>query len=613
MQQDQSLIISALTKLVEQGNGKACQAQAQDYIKRYGSDGQVLHLLGVAYHLQNNNQQAEKAFKQAVQLAPDYADLRANFGVVLRILGKYDESLEQWEQLRRINPDDARVSIGTSECLNGLGKTQEAAAFLQDIIKKDPTNVQSLNALGNTYWAMDMRNESAECFQQVLRIDSDNVIAHSNLALLHHDVGRMEQATYHYDIAIKLGPNAPEARNNRAIMWLELGQFEKAQQEFKAILQRWPEFVDASSNLALSYSRLGKPKIAVKMYKDIIKKFPQQHQFKSNFAKALLVTGDFIRGWAENEWRWQSRTMVIAQRPFVVAQWAGEPLEGKTLLIHAEQGYGDSLQFARYLPLIMQLPSPPKSLIFEVQEPLVPLMQYSLEQYGVEVIERIEAFPEISKDIIFDMHCPLLSLPMVFKTQLLTMPVFTAYLHARDDTINLPKILQFDTNLRVGLVWAGAARKFDPKCYLLDQRRSIELTKLYPLLELQQKYDVSFFSLQLDEPREQLGDIEDALRPVDLMDNVQDFSDTATLINGLDLVISVDTAVVHLAAGLGKPVWLLNRFDHCWRWLDHGENTIWYHNMRLYRQTQNNSWPLLIDRVASDLKQLLRQLEKIAA
>ncbi|MEM7070906.1 MAG: tetratricopeptide repeat protein [Pseudomonadota bacterium] len=609
--QDLNKIVQSIQTANSANDHARCKQHILDYIDHYGEGSDILHFLGVVYHRQKDNEKAAQCLEKSLSMKSD-DDVRVNFAVMLREIGQYQKAYQQWEIIQKNNPDEPRCFLGFSEILAALGEYEKAFEPLEQMLGKYPDHIQCLNQMGVLLVKMNKRNEAAECYQKVLKLDPKDVAAHGNLALLHHDVGRIEQATYHYEKAIEFGPDMPEAPNNIATMWLESGDFERARDAWYAMGKKWPDFVDAHCNLALSWVRLRQPEKAIEIYKWVEEKFPKHTQHRSNYAKALLVSGQFEQGWQANEARWNSRTMVIAQRHFSRPQWEGEPLDGQIILIHCEQGYGDSLQFARYLPLLMQLPyGKPSCIIFEVQEPLVELMQKSLQDYGVEVVSRIESFPAISEDVVFDVHCPIMSLPKIFRSKLETTPSFTTYLSVPKNKKNLFNVLPSELKAKyyIGLVWAGAARKFDPKCFLLDQRRSIKLKQLEPLLSLQKQYDVRFISLQMDEPALQIKDLSEDIRPFDVMAHVRDFGDTAGLLEHLDLVVSVDTAVAHLAAALGRPVWMLNRFDQCWRWMIEGYDTVWYYNMRLYRQHKNNDWATLIREVTNDVDHMFTQLQ----
>jgi hypothetical protein len=304
---------------------------------------------------------------------------------------------------------------------------------------------------------------------------------------------------------------------------------------------------------------------------------------------ALLADGDFAAGWREYEWRLKKPQRITSVRPFLQPQWHGEAAEGRRLLIHPEQGYGDTLQFCRFAALATARGF---HVTLEVQRPLVRLLQ-SLGGVA-QVVGRGDELPE------FDVHCPIMSLPLALGTTLETIPAAPAYLHA-----NVQQVARWRRRLavmepihdrrtaRIGLVWAGSPRLNSPRATAVDRRRSMPPDRWAPLFEIK---GLAFFSLQKDGPSAGGAPI------IDLMGEMDDFADTAALIANLDLVIAVDTAVAHLAAALGKPVWLLERFDSCWRWLRGRRDTPWYPHMRLYRQPSAGGWESVMSEIACDLK-----------
>jgi hypothetical protein len=296
-----------------------------------------------------------------------------------------------------------------------------------------------------------------------------------------------------------------------------------------------------------------------------------------NLAVALLARGEMAEGWREYEWRWQTAGMVASRRDFAQPQWHGEAAEGRTLLIHAEQGLGDTLQFCRYGALAA---ARGLRVVMEVQRPLVRLLRGVA---GVDwVVARGEDLPA------FDFCCAMQSMPLAVGTTVATIPSAPSYLCA-----DLVEAAIWGERLaaagrlgpRVGLAWAG-----DP-AMVRDGRRSLAAERLAPLLALQ---GLQFFSLQKGGSPADVG-------LTDFMDEMEDFADTAALVANLDLVISVDTAVAHLAAALGKPVWLLDRFDPDWRWLLGRRDSPWYPSMRLYRQPKPGDWGSVLAEVAADL------------
>jgi TPR repeat/Glycosyltransferase family 9 (heptosyltransferase) len=334
---------------------------------------------------------------------------------------------------------------------------------------------------------------------------------------------------------------------------------------------------------------------AVTAYDHAIAIRPDFAHARFNLGAARLLSGDFARGWEEYEWRWDTEQLVAAKRNFAQPQWRGSnDVAGKTVFIHAEQGLGDTLQFCRYVPGVAARGA---RVIFEVPKPLLTMM--GTLRGAVEIVATGEPLPD------FDIHCPLLSLPLAFATRLETIPSQTPYLAAPDD-----KIAAWRDRLgerkrpRVGLVWAGNPRKELPGSNRIDQQRSIRFDQLAPVLDVA---GCEFYSLQKgDDAVMQLRASALRDRVVDWTDELQDFSDTAALIENLDLVIAVDTSVAHLAGALAKPFWLLNRYTTCWRWLLDRDDSPWYSTARQFRQDDRRDWNDVMARVQAALLHFVR-------
>jgi hypothetical protein len=301
-----------------------------------------------------------------------------------------------------------------------------------------------------------------------------------------------------------------------------------------------------------------------------------------------LLHGDFEHGWPEYEWRWKTRDFSSGRRPFTQPQWDGGSLNGRTILLHAEQGLGDTLQFIRYAPLVAEAAG---NIVVECPAPLKRLLRHSLRQ--VPVLSKGEPLPP------FDIHCPMLSLPLACRTTLANIPRQVPYLNADSELAAhwQGKLVSQRELLKVGLAWAGN------KAHKNDRHRSIELSTLAPLGEVPH---VSFISLQKGEPAKQATRAPAGITLFDWSNELGDFADTATLIANLDLIISVDTAVAHLAGAMGKPVWTLLPFVPDWRWLLEREDSPWYPTMRLFRQSAPGDWSGVITRVVGALLRFAR-------
>jgi tetratricopeptide (TPR) repeat protein len=337
----------------------------------------------------------------------------------------------------------------------------------------------------------------------------------------------------------------------------------------------------------------------LKRFEDALASYDRAVELRPDFAEAhnnealcRLLIGDFDRGWEKNEWRWETEQLKDARRNFTQPLWRGSnEITGKTILLHAEQGYGDTIQFCRYVPLVLKCGA---RVVLEVPKPLHALM--GTLPGDALIVTRGDPLPK------FDFHCPLLSLPLAFRTRLETIPSEMPYLSAFESkTTSWCDRLGKHEKPRVGLVWAGNARKELPNA---RSERNIEFDRLAPLFDVTQCH---FFSLQKgDDAVAQLRNSPLRHHLIDWTDALLDFSDTAALIENLDLIISVDTSVAHLAGALRKPFWLINRHNTCWRWLRDREDSPWYPTARLFRQDETREWGNVIARVRAALHDYVR-------
>jgi len=394
-----------------------------------------------------------------------------------------------------------------------------------------------------------------------------------------HEAGRYEQALLVYDDATSRWPSLALLWNNRGNTLLELARYAEAAESYRHALQLAPELHDARIALASCLHSLGYLNEAQAACDIVLQAVPGHAEAHWNQALLLLLQGNYAMGWQEYEWRWKKRRFTSPSRPFMQPQWQGEPLTGKTILIHAEQGLGDTLQFCRYLP---SLAASASQVVFECHPQLTALME-TLSP-GLTIVAKGQPLPP------FDCHLPLMSLPRLFGTTLETIPAAVPYLQPPPERLSFWRsvVPERNGNVRVGLCWA---RKRFP-----DPDRCCPATLLDGLSVCA---GVEYYSLQLDT----FGLGRPSLQLVDLTSQLLDFADTAALVSQLDLVISVDTAVAHLAGALGLPCWLLLSTDVDWRWLLRREDSPWYPTLRLFRQQQPGNWAEVLERVVLALQE----------
>jgi len=460
------------------------------------------------------------------------------------------------------------------------GLTDAAIAAFQRCAVLVPNHAAVHYNLGNALAGAGRTVEAVDALLACLRIAPDFGPGYVNLANALRHLALLDQAQAMAELGVRHLPDVPEARLCLGAVLHDQGAFAAAAAVYRAVLLDVPGHAGALSSLGNSLRAMGRLDAALAAHGQAVAAAPDDAEIRFSRATALLAAGDFAEGWAEYEWRW--RRAEVRPRGFGEA-WRGEDIAGRTILLHAEQGLGDTLQFVRYAPLVAARGA---WVVLEVQASLVRLMG---TLPGVaQVVARGDALPA------FDVHCPLLSLPRAFRTRLGNVPADVPYLCAEPAAAAAFRVRLPDGGLRVGLAWAGSPHTDHAMTHLMDRRRSVGLAALGGLGDVA---GVHWVSLQKDAP----APLPDGLTVIDLMREVTDFADTAALVGALDLVISVDTSVAHLAGALGRPVWLLSRFDGCWRWLHGRDDSPWYPGMRIYRQEQPHDWAGVIERVRADL------------
>ncbi|MBI2353871.1 MAG: glycosyltransferase family protein [Deltaproteobacteria bacterium] len=432
-----------------------------------------------------------------------------------------------------------------------------------------------LHALGVGLLGAGRVREAAFQFAKALGMAPDHCDASICLGHCLHLLGRFEEALAVYDKMLERSPAIAVVWNNRGNTLLEMRRYAEAAESYSRALELAPDLHDARVAQGTCYQSLGLPADAMAACDAVLAAAPDHAEAHWNRALLLLLKGDYREGWREYEWRWQKRGFTSPRRDFPQPRWQGEPVGGRTVLIHAEQGFGDTLQFCRYIPLVAALGA---RVVFECHPPLVTLMQGL--SGNVEVVALGQPLPS------FDLHLPLLSLPVIFDTTVETIPNAVPYLSAPPERLPFWRGLAADEGrLRVGLCWAG-------KSYP-DPGRSCPAELLAPLAEVA---GVSWYSLQMGWE----GAL--PLPLTDLTGHIRDFGDTAALIAQLDLVITVDTAVAHLAGAMGKPTLVMLPHAPDWRWLLERGDTPWYPTLRLIRQAEPGAWRDVVRRVSDVLR-----------
>jgi len=470
--------------------------------------------------------------------------------------------------------------------MNGVTNAQAgnfsiAIQYLQEVIENNPTHIGAYYNLGNVYRDTGHIDKAVSCYKKVLQLNPMYSDAYVNLGILFRAKGSIDLELGCYQKAIQINPNAIGAYYNLGHAYREIGRFDESLACYQKVLQLDPNNVNAYMNLGLVLRIKGRHHETKDCYQKVIELNPNDANAHWNLSNVLLLLGDFEQGWKEFDWFRKTDDCLRRQRNFPQPLWDGFDLEGLTILLHAEEGFGDTIQFIRYATLVAMRGA---TIIIESQKELTSLLR---NIKGIKsVISHGEKLPD------FDVHCPLMSLPRVFNTNLDNIPVNIPYLTADSELATEwgKKILQDNSKLKTGLVWSGGGLPFKKSC-------SLEIFS--PLADLQ---NITFYSLQKGAPAKQAENPPIGMRLIDYTNDFKDFSDTAAFIQNLDLVITVDTAVAHLAGALGKPVWTMLPFVPDWRWFLEREDSPWYPTMRLFRQPSLGDWESVIEMILKELE-----------
>ena len=541
----------------------------------------ILSAQGLAFHQAGRLADAEKIYNTVLAIQPDHFDCLHFLGVIFHQRGKHADAVRHINLALKRDPKNAFALNNRGNALLELKRFDEALASYDQALAELPDYPDALCNRSAALHELNRYEEALATCDRTIAMRPDYAEAHSNRGNTLKEMGRYEEALESCDRALALLPNFAAAHLNRGNALFELKRFDEALASFDRAIALRPDYVEALTNRGVTLHDLKRFDEALASYDRAITVRPDYAEAHYREAMCRLLIGDFRRGWEKHEWRWESRQLNNVKRNFSRPAWLGlgsGELAGKTILLHAEQGFGDTIQFCRYAPLIAEHA---ERVILEVQSPLCELMS---DLPGVaQIVSSGENLPDV------DFHCPLLSLPLVVGTILSKTP----YLRASHTSVtSWNGRLGFGTRPQIGLAWAGAATHKN------DHNRSIALGSFLPSLS---NVEATFVSLQQEVRARDLVALQSRADILHFGDELKSFADTAALISNMDLIISVDTSVAHLAGALGKPVWVLLPFIPDWRWLLDREDSPWYPTMRLFRQDDTRRWDNVIARIRDAL------------
>ncbi len=533
----------------------------------YNNRGSILHQL-------QNFQAALGNFDDAIAIDSNYAEAYYNRGLVLEDMGRFSEALGNFQNAISLKPDYAKAYFNLGNVLINLDRIADAVTSYGLALNYKPDYLEAFVNRGNLLKDLKRFPEAIEHLQQALALDPESAMIHYNLGLAYYDSYQYDKALGYYETAISLAPDLVEAYNNLGRVLQQLNQYQAAFDNYETALAIDPHDIIAINNLGTLYKDMQKLAEAEASYQLAIELKPDDPDAYWNISLVKLLSGNYLEGWRLYEWRWQTEYKKDISR-FQQPVWLGEEnINGKTLLVYPEQGYGDFIQFCRYVALLQDAGA---RVVLGCPKPLLSLL--TTLKGPVTLIEKGQQLPD------FDLQCPIMSLPLAFQTRLENIPTAIPYLYAdADKQQGWQQQLGNDKRIKIGLVWSGSTTHKN------DFNRSIPVELLAPLLAL----PVEFHCLQKEVRPEDVAKIA-ALSQMQLhQESLEDFSDTAALISVMDLVISVDTSVAHLTGALGKPVWILLQYAPDYRWLLHKNDSPWYPTATLFRQTSPGDWSEVI-------------------
>jgi tetratricopeptide (TPR) repeat protein len=585
-QQPEAMCLLGLAE-IQLGNIERGRACVEEALRLRPDWPEALHNLGHALLNRQKLDEAADCFRRALKGKPGFVAAEYSLGIALHFQGKLDEAAASYRRVLQLKPEhfDAHNNLGVA--LQSKGQLDEAICSYRRLLELKPDYAEGHNNLGAVLRATGKLDEAIASFRRALQLKPGYAEAHNNLGAALRAQGGPDEAIACYRRALEAKPDYAEAYFNLGVALQHQGKLDEAIAAYRSSLERKPDGADAHYNLGAALHFQRKLDDAGAYYDTALKLRPDYPDAHHNRSMLSLLLGDFEHGWPEYEWRWQ--TAQLTEPDFLQPRWDGGALGSRTILLYVEQGFGDTMQFIRYASLVKKR-NPLATVVVECEQQTVNLLSHCT---GIDrLIGQGDDLPR------FDVHSPLLSLPNILKTSLQTIPGDVPYVFAEPKLVShWRNHLQELSGLRIGINWEGGAGQGE------HLKRNIPLEYFAALA--QQVPGIRLISLQKGVPAAELTRLG---RPMPIVTLGPDFDtthgafvDTAAIMMNLDLVISSDTSIAHLAGSLGVPVWLALTYMSDWRWLLDRNDSPWYPTMRLFRQNQPGNWNTVFSEIAAAL------------
>ncbi len=578
----QNEMINQATALHQAGKLDEAEEQYKKLLISLPANTVLLTNLGTIALQKGNLEDAVRIIGQSLQISPNQPNALNNLGIALQALDRLDEAVANYDRAIVLDPNYVDAHFNRGNALKALNRPSEAVASYDRVIAINPSYAKAYFNRALVLRTLNCLDQAVASYDRAIEINPNYFEAYSNCGTVLQALKRLDEAVDRYDCAIAINPNFAEAYFNRGNALKDLNRLYEA-------VASYDEAIAINPNCAEFYYNRGKAIGSITDLDEAIASYDKAIAINPNYADAYwnkslvkILKGEYEEGWQLYEWRWKTKAMISSLRTYPQPLWLGEQqLTNKALLIYPEQGLGDYIQFVRYAILVEKLGA---KVILEVPSALMNITKSLKGQFIF--IENGQPLPD------FDYCCPVMSLPLAFNTRIETIPNQVPYLYSNTEKLrNWQQRLGEKTKLRVGLVWSGSTSHQN------DHNRSIALGEFAPLLDL----PMEFHCLQKEIREDDMAYMTGHAQIKNHQSLLKDFSDTAALVDLMDVVISVDTSVAHLAGALGKNVWILLPYTPDYRWMLGRADSPWYPTAKLFRQSKIDDWGSVIIQISHSL------------